>query len=136
MTNHRDLLDGPDPTLLPSDTAADEMAQGLPARDAATLHPDSSAAWAAVAAEARATDARLEWYAFARVGYHRGLDALRRSGWRGHGPIPWEHEPNQGFLRCLAELSSAADAIGETAEAERCAQLLRDSSPTAAATLL
>src|SRR5690625_6782328 len=48
-------------------------------------------------------------YAFARTGYHRGLDALRRAGWRGHGPIPVDHEPNQGFLRALLGLAEAAD---------------------------
>ena len=136
MTNHPDLLGGPEPTLLPPDPATDELAQGLPATDAARLHPESGAAWAALAAAARETDASLEWYAFARVGYHRGLDALRRNGWRGHGAIPWEHEPNRGFLLCLAELSLAAAAIGETAEAQRCADFLRDSSPVAADELL
>ena len=43
-------------------------------------------------------------YAFARTGYHRGLDQLRRSGWKGAGPVPWSHEPNQGFLRALGAL--------------------------------
>jgi hypothetical protein len=66
------------------------------------------------------------------VGYHRGLDALRRNGWKGHGPIPWEHGPNRGFLECLHELSLAAQAIGETDEAERTRQFLRDSSREAA----
>jgi hypothetical protein len=75
-------------------------------------------------------------YAYARVGYHRSLDLLRRNGWKGHGPVPWEHEPNRGFLRALAALSLAADRIGETPEAERCADFLRDSSPTAYDTLL
>ena len=74
-------------------------------------------------------------YAFARTGYHRGLDALRRSGWKGHGPVPWEHEPNRGFLRALNALGLAAAAIGEDDEAQRCAQFLADSSPTAAAEL-
>ncbi len=74
-------------------------------------------------------------YAYARTGYHRGLDALRRSGWKGHGPVPWEHEPNQGFLRALNALGQAADIIGERDEAERCAQFLADSSPTAYAQL-
>ena len=75
-------------------------------------------------------------YAFARVGYHRSLDLLRRNGWKGHGPVPWSHEPNRGFLRCLALLALTAQAIGETDEAERCATFLRDSSPEAAAELL
>ena len=47
-------------------------------------------------------------YAYARVGYHRSLDMLRRNGWKGHGPVPWEHEPNRGFLRALAMLAKAA----------------------------
>lgn len=68
----------------------------------------------------------VESYAFARVGYHRGLDALRRSGWKGHGPVPWEHEPNRGFLRCLIALQRAAAAIGEADEAQRCADFIAD----------
>ena len=68
-------------------------------------------------------------YAYARVGYHRSLDLLRRNGWKGHGPVPWEHEPNRGFLRCLALLALSARAIGETDEWERCSAFLRDSSP-------
>ena len=67
--------------------------------------------------------------------YHRGLDQLRRSGWHGTGPIPWEHEPNRGFLRSLSMLGRAADAIGEDDEAQRCDQFLRDSSAAAAAAL-
>ena len=74
-------------------------------------------------------------YAYARTGYHRGLDQLRRAGWRGTGPIPWEHEPNRGFLRSLHALARAAGAIGEQDEARRCEQFLRGSSATAAAEL-
>ena len=50
--------------------------------------------------------------------------------------MPWEHEPNQGFLRSLHALASAADAIGEQDEAARAAGFLADSSATAAARLL
>jgi len=71
-------------------------------------------------------------YAFARVGYHRSLDLLRRNGWKGHGPVPWEHEPNRGFLRSLSALGRSAGVIGEVAEEQRCQQFLADSSPTAA----
>ena len=67
-----------------------------------------------------------------RTGYHRGLDALRRAGWKGQGPIPWEHEPNRGFLRALAALSRAAGGIGEREEQQRCATFLGDSDPRAA----
>ena len=56
-------------------------------------------------------------YAYSRVGYHRSLDLLRRNGWKGHGPVPWEHEPNRGFLTCLGLLALAAQAIGETESA-------------------
>ena len=70
----------------------------------------------------------VESYAYARTGYHRGLDGLRRTGWKGHGPIPWSHVPNQGFLRCLAALARAATVIGETDEATRCWTFLQDSS--------
>jgi hypothetical protein len=75
-------------------------------------------------------------YAYARVGYHRSLDLLRRNGWKGHGPVPWSHEPNRGFLRALAALAVAAGRIGEAPEAARCAEFLRDSSPEAHAALL
>jgi hypothetical protein len=52
-----------------------------------------------------------------------------------HPPFSWEHEPNRGFLRALHGLARAAQAIGEQEEYERCAQFLKDSSPTAAQTL-
>ena len=58
--------------------------------------------------------------------------ALRKSGWRGQGPVPWSHEPNRGFLRALAALARAARAIGESDEEARCTQFLRDSSAEAA----
>ncbi|MCW2587526.1 MAG: hypothetical protein JWN55_3042, partial [Frankiales bacterium] len=67
----------------------------------------------------------------ARVGYHRGLDALRRNGWKGFGPVPWAHAPNQGFLRALYALGRAADEIGERAEADRIRTFLDDSDPAA-----
>ena len=101
-------------------------------------HPESPARLGDAGAE-QAADAgrrRVTVYAYARVGYHRSLDLLRRNGWKGHGPVPWEHEPNRGFLRCLALLALSARAIGETAEWERCSEFLRDSSPTAYDALL
>jgi Protein of unknown function (DUF3151) len=71
----------------------------------------------------------VECYAYHRVGYHRGLDRLRASGWRGSGYVRWRHEPNRGFLRALDGLRAAAEAIGEQDEAERCAQFLRQLDP-------
>jgi hypothetical protein len=72
----------------------------------------------------------VEAYACYRVGYHRGLDRLRGSGWRGSGYVPWEHEPNRGFLRALDGLRRMAEAIGETDEAERCDLFLRQLDPS------
>jgi hypothetical protein len=128
----RDLMAGPPPTELPEDPAATALAQAGSTSDVVRAHPESPLAWATLAEEARAAGADdLTVYAYARVGYHRSLDLLRRNGWKGHGPVPWEHEPNRGFLRALALLAWAAGQIGETAESERCAAFLRDSSPTA-----
>jgi hypothetical protein len=71
----------------------------------------------------------VERYAYARVGYHRGLDTLRASGWRGSGYVRWRHESNHGFLRALEGLRSAAAEIGEADEEERCAIFLRQCDP-------
>ncbi|GIH75024.1 DUF3151 domain-containing protein [Planobispora longispora] len=136
MESHENLLAGPPPTLLPDTPEAREaLEQSDKASDVAARFPSYSAAWAALADEYFAAGHAVTSYAFARTGYHRGLDQLRRAGWKGHGPIPWDHAPNRGFLRCLFALSRAALAIGEKDEAERCAQFLRDSSPEAAAEL-
>ena len=133
---HENLLGGPPATYLPADEAA---AAALAAADdpaeAAARFPGYCAAWAALAERALAAGEPVTGYAFARTGYHRGLDQLRRAGWRGHGPVPWEHEPNQGFLRALHALAVAAAAIGEDDEAVRCREFLADSSPAAVAAL-
>jgi len=127
--SHVDLLAGPPPTLLPADPADDELAAGEPPAAVVRRRPASPAAWAALATEAKEAGADdVTVYAYARVGYHRSLDLLRRNGWKGHGPVPWEHEPNRGFLRSLALLAASARAIGETDEWERCSEFLRDSS--------
>ena len=140
-------------TLLPVDPAADIVAGlregpghgspghvGSPAdrmplaalESVAAAYPTSSLAWALLAEAALDANQPVTAYAYARTGYHRGLDALRKSGWRGQGPIPWEHEPNRGFLRCLHALARAARQIGEDDEATRCTLFLRESSHTAA----
>jgi hypothetical protein len=92
-------------------------------------------AWALLAEKEFEAGNVILAYAYARTGYHRGLDSLRRAGWKGHGPIPWEHEANRGFLRALNILGRAAAAIGEDDEAERCKTFLRDSSAEAAEAL-
>jgi hypothetical protein len=123
---------GPHQTRLPDDAPARaELEAGVPAQEVAAAHPALSLPWAVLAEQA--LDARvIEAYAYARTGYHRGLDALRRAGWRGSGPVLWSHVPNRGFLRALAALSRAAGAIGETDEQERCATFLVDCDPVAA----
>jgi len=129
------LLGGPPETYLPAD---DEAAAALAADDPAEVaarFPAYCAAWAALANRALASGDAVTAYAFARTGYHRSLDQLRRAGWRGHGPIPWEHEPNRGFLRSLYLLGEAAAAIGEDDEAARCRDFLADSSAAAVAAL-
>jgi hypothetical protein len=131
----KDLLGGPPPTLLPDEPGAALLASGTAAAEVAAQHPTSSAAWAALADDAWSRGAVIESYAYARTGYHRGLDALRRSGWKGFGPVPFAHEPNQGFLRALFALGRAAGDIGETDEADRIRQFLDDSDPTAASSL-
>lgn len=71
----------------------------------------------------------VERYACFRVGYHRGLDRLRASGWRGSGYVRWSHEPNRGFLRALDGLRAAAASIGEADEEERCRHFLAQLDP-------
>ncbi len=136
MSSHTNLLGGPPATLLPSVPEAERLlSDGRPAVEVAAAFPTFSLALALLAESALADSHTIEAYAYARTGYHRGLDALRRNGWKGYGPIPWSHEPNRGFLRCLAVLAQAADAIGEEDEAQRCWTFLADSSAEAAAEL-
>ncbi|SRR6266508_3328289 len=133
MAGMPNLLPEAPPTLLPTDPDAEAALSGATdARDVAARFPAYSAAWARLAQEALAVGDAVAAYAFARTGYHRGLDQLRRNGWKGSGPVPWSHEPNQGFLLSLHALGKAADAIGEADEAARCAQFLRDCDPVAA----
>jgi hypothetical protein len=135
MTSFGDLL-GPPPVLLPGDPEAQaDLAAGQDPAKVAAAHPAASVAWASLAEEALAEDRAVTAYAYARTGYHRGLDQLRRNGWKGFGPVPYGHEPNRGFLRCVAALARAADAVGETEEVDRCLDLLDDCDPAARAGL-
>ena len=135
----QNLLPEPPATLLPADEQADKALAEATERGTAdaykavaAAHPAYSGGWAALAADALAAGEPVTAYAYARTGYHRGLDALRRNGWKGYGPVPWSHEPNRGFLRCMTVLAKAAEAIGEHDEQERCTQLLRDCDPSLA----
>jgi hypothetical protein len=110
----------------------DAMAVQAPARRDALAavcarFPTYLDAWARLGDHARDD---VEAYACYRVGYHRGLDRLRASGWRGSGYVRWREETNRGFLRALRGLGRTAQAIGEHAEAERCAQFLAQLDPS------
>ena len=94
----------------------------------ASQYPASLSAWAALGELALVDDA-VAAYAFFRVGYHRGLDRARASGWNGTQQLRWQDEPNRPFLRCLNGLRQAAEAIGESAEVARIGHFLRDLDP-------
>ena len=122
MTPMGDLL-GPDPILLTGDFDAEaELLAGENPAIVAAAHPSASVAWAALAEEAlasKADDAAVTAYAYARTGYHRGLDQLRRHGWKGFGPVPYSHEPNRGFCgawrRWRGPLTSSARPTSSSA---------------------
>ena len=120
----------PEPEELRAGLAGADTLSGEQRRDAVSdvvrAFPASSAAWAALGSLARDD---VEAYACYRVGYHRGLDALRRSGWKGSGLVRFEHLSNRGFLRCVDGLRATAGAIGEVDEEERCRLFLRQLDP-------
>jgi hypothetical protein len=117
-------LPGPTPEQRSAlDTAGGDAAQ---LRDVAARWPSLLEAWAGLA---EAADEPVASYAYARVGYHRGLDALRRAGWRGSGRVYAAEVTNLGFLRSLNALRGAATAIGEADEAERCETFLNELDP-------
>jgi Protein of unknown function (DUF3151) len=123
------VLPAPDPV---ADARLAEAVSSQPVgrRDAVAAvvaaYPRFVAAWAALG---DAADDTIERYAAYRVGYHRGLDALRANGWRGSGYVRWSEPTNVGFLRCLRGLQRMASEIGEGDEAERCAEFLQQLDP-------
>lgn len=132
LMTHGNLLE-PDATKLPDRPQPQAaMDTGTDPTEVAAEYPDFSEAWAALAEQALAQERFVAAYAYARTGYHRGLDQLRRAGWKGFGPVPWSHRPNQGFLRALAALAKAAGRLGENDEYDRCKQFIADSDPAAA----
>ncbi len=127
---------GPPPVRLPVDTAEADLAAGNSAESVARSHPTSSLVWAELAEAALDRGDDVAGYAFARVGYHRGLDQLRRNGWKGAGPVPWSHEPNRGFLRALSALGHAAALFEEDDEVRRITAFLLDADPNIPADML
>lgn len=119
-----------DPTITAAlDDAADQASLAAVVAD----HPSCLEAWAGLgehaAGSASATSDHVEAYAYFRIGYHRGLDALRKNGWRGSGYVRWSEPSNRGFLRCLDGLRRMAERIGEADEVTRCAEFLRQLDP-------
>ena len=122
---------GPEPTYLPEEPEVTALLETEMPEDVARRHPESSLAWAQLSEYAWKEGRELDSYAYARVGYHRGLDSLRRAGWRGNGPVPYSHEPNRGFLQALYCLGRGASAIGETEEVARISDFLDNCDKTA-----
>lgn len=120
---------GPDPIRLPEDPTAAALAAGENPADVARGNPTSSLVWAVLAETALDAGDDVAAYAYARTGYHRGLDTLRRNGWKGAGPVPWGHEPNRGILRAISALGQAAALFEEDAEVTRIRALLLDADP-------
>ncbi|MEA2517190.1 MAG: hypothetical protein QOG16_1028, partial [Actinomycetota bacterium] len=121
----------------PAETTIEEPTGSLdalaiePPVEVAARYPECLTAWAALGEQALLAGNDVEAYAYFRVGYHRGLDRIRRAGWRGSGRVPWSHEPNRGFLRSLKGLATAASNIGEEVEAQRCEEFLAQLAPDA-----
>jgi hypothetical protein len=106
--------------------AAPEDVRRAAVAQVATRWPRYLDAWARLGSLA---GDQAEAYACYRVGYHRGLDQLRQSGWRGQGYVRWRHAPNRGFLRSLAGLARVAGEIGEDDEARRCLTFIAQLDP-------
>jgi Protein of unknown function (DUF3151) len=129
------------PVTEPSETTIEEpgdslqrLAAAASAEEVATVaatHPSCLAAWAELGERKLDQEQAVDAYAYFRVGYHRGLDRIRRAGWRGAGQVPWSHEGNRGFLRSLRGLAAAAEALGEEDEAVRCRDFLAQLAPDA-----
>ena len=122
----------PDPpevldALAAADARSDVDARRIALQSIAAARPRCVSAWARLGDVARD---EVEAYAYFRVGYHRGLDQLRQSGWRGSGFVRSSHPANRGFLHALDGLRRTADAIGETDEARRCAEFLAQLDPS------
>lgn len=142
MSNVSFTPSGPPETVLPAlpedltealATASEDVRPRNAVADLVAQHPTLLHGWASLGelAEQAAHDARgqVEAYAYFRIGYHRGLDTLRKSGWKGSGYVRWKEPTNRGFLRCLSGLQRMATIIGEEDESARCAEFLVQLDP-------
>lgn len=120
------VLPPPDPALMAKLAAAQADASRDEVAAVVASAPRFLHGWAALGDLGRDP---IERYAYYRIGYHRGLDALRANGWRGSGYVRWGEPGNEGFLRCLRGLQQMAEQIGERDEAERCATFLLQLDP-------
>jgi hypothetical protein len=124
-------------TVLPAEPADAERALSaaraanseVALREVVSRWPDDLDAWARLGQWHLQAGDVVSAYACARVGYHRGLDRLRRHGWGGTGTVRWTQPTNRGFLRALQLLLVAAAALGEVDESERCREFLLDLDP-------
>ena len=107
--------------------AVPELQRKLSLSAVVAKHPTYLEAWAELG---DASLTVIDRYMAYRVGYHRGLDALRANGWRGSGYVRWTHRSNRGFLRCLRGVAISSRAIGEIGEADRCDQFLLQLDPS------
>lgn len=124
------VLPLPDPeadALLIDALGSSESERKQAVSEVVAAYPRFLAAWASLG---DLGEHAIERYAAYRVGYHRGLDALRANGWRGSGYVRWSEPSNRGFLRSVRGLQEMAASIGERDEAERCAQFLTQLDPT------
>src|SRR6266508_2662728 len=125
----------PAETRISEPDGSSEALEGASTREELTAvaarFPTCLAAWAALGEDALADGHPVQAYAYFRVGYHRGLDRIRRAGWRGSGRVPWAHEGNRGFLRSLRGLHLAPP---RSASATR-TSAAPSSSPTSLRTL-
>ncbi|MBM4554480.1 DUF3151 family protein [Rhodococcus hoagii] len=73
----------------------------------------------------------MDSYAYARVGYHRGLDALAPGGVARRRPGAVRPQPTAASCAPCTRWARGA-GIGESEEVERIRTFLRDSDPPAA----
>jgi Protein of unknown function (DUF3151) len=126
------ITESPVTTIEEPDGSLEALASAVSEVDTAGVagrYPSCLSAWASLGEHALRAGSPVEAYAYFRVGYHRGLDRIRKAGWRGSGRVPWSHAGNRGFLRSVKGLGEAAAALGESDEAERCATFLADLAP-------